>query len=349
MEEKRQYNLDFLRIFACFMVVVLHVAAQNWKIIPPQSVDWQVFNIYDVFTRSCVPLFFMISGKLFLSRDDVSIKRLFSKNILKLVFIYFIWSFLYAIDTIGVENVIASPDISKLFQATITSKYHLWYLPTLVSMYFVVPIFISMKSYKNGIILNYSALLFFIFTILRCSILILPINKSFTTLLNKFSFVFNTYYGYFLLGYLLDKYKDKFKKIPSFVLALGFLVVGTLTAVGNYYLSVKAGKAVSTLYSNSFIATFLEAILLFLLFLRLPNFNANQTTEKIIKKISAYTFFVYLFHLFLLEHLNGWFGFNSLSFNPIISVPVISLFIFVLCLIIAAIIDKIPVIRKILF
>ncbi len=28
---EREYNMDYLRIFACFMVIFLHVAAQNWS------------------------------------------------------------------------------------------------------------------------------------------------------------------------------------------------------------------------------------------------------------------------------------------------------------------------------
>lgn len=207
MEQKRQYNLDLLRILACFMVLVIHVSAQNWYTILPQSTEWQIFNIYDVFARSSVPLFFMLSGKLFLSRDDISFKMLFSKNILKLVFVYFLWSFLYAVDQIGIKNIIASPDLTLLFTTTVGSKYHLWYLPALVSAYLLIPVFIGLKSYKNEKVLDYITILFVAFAVLKYSVMLLPMHQSFIDLLNKFSFVFDTFCGYFLLGHILDKYQ----------------------------------------------------------------------------------------------------------------------------------------------
>ena len=349
MEQKRQYNMDLLRIFACFMVIVLHVSGQNLGSISPASVDWQIFNVFEVLVRCSVPLFFMISGKLFLSRDDISIKRLFSKNILKLTLVYFIWSFLYAVDTVGVGNIIASPDISLLFSATVASKYHLWYLPSMVSVYLVIPVFIAVKSYKNGKVLDYVALLFFIFSIVRQSILLLPMDPAFAGLLNKFNFIFGVPSGYFLLGHLLDKYKEKLKKIPSYVLILAFLAITAATAAGSFFLSAEAGTSVSPLYDDYFISTFLEAAIIFLLFLRLSELKIHKTAEKIIEKLSAYTLFVYLFHPFVLEHLNSWFGLNSLSFSPVISTPVISLITFAICIASAAVISIIPGIRKILF
>lgn len=347
MEQKRQYNLDLLRILACFMVLVIHVSAQNWYTILPQSTEWQIFNIYDVFARSSVPLFFMLSGKLFLSRDDVSFKKLFSKNILKLVFVYFLWSFLYAVDQIGIKNIISSPDLTLLFTTTVGSKYHLWYLPALVSVYFLIPVFIGLKSYKNGKVLNYITILFVVFVVLKYSVMLLPMHQSFINLLNKFSFVFDIHCGFFLFGHILDKYQEKLKKIPSFVLLIIFFITGTLTALGSYLLSVKTGTATEALYNYFIISTLIEAVTIFILFLRLSNLNINKTLGAIIKKISTYTLFVYLLHPFLIEHLYLWFGLNTLSLSPIISVPLISVILFVLGTVIAMILDKIPIIRKI--
>lgn len=347
MEQKRQYNLDLLRILACFMVLVIHVSAQNWYTISPQSREWQIFNIYNVFARSAVPLFFMLSGKLFLAKDDISFKKLFSKKILKLIFVYFIWSFLYAVDQIDIGNIIAAPDLEKLFTTTVASKYHLWYLPELISIYLLIPVFVGLKSYKSGKIINYITILFIAFAVLKYSIMLVPMHPSFVELLNKFSFVFDTFCGYFLLGHILDKRQEKLKKIPCFVLLIIFFTTGALTAAGSYFLSVRAGEPIGTLYNNFFIATLINAVIIFILFLRLSNLNINKTFGAIIKKLSAYTLFVYLIHPFLIEQLSRRFSFNSLSFSPVISVPIISVILFVLSAVFAVILDQIPVIRKI--
>lgn len=343
---KRQYNIDILRIFACFMVLILHVAGHNWGKTEPESFAWQVFNVYDILVRSAVPLFFMISGKLFLARDEISVKRLFSKNILKLVLVYFFWSLLYAVDSMGIRELIASRDISRLFTTTVAGKYHLWYLPALVSVYLLIPVFIAMKGYKGGRILDYAAAIFFIFGILRYSVLLLPLDQRVKDILLKFNFTFDSYCGYFLMGHILDKYKEKMKKIPSVVLMLIFVLTAAVTALASSYLSLKAGEGVSTLYNNFFISTFLEASAIFLLFLRIPAFEVKRPLGKIIEKVSSYTFFVYLFHPYVIEHLDLWLGFDSLSFNPALSVPTIALLLMVICMTIAFVLDRIPVIKK---
>lgn len=77
-----EWNIDYLRIFACFMVIILHVSADNWHTADVDSFEWAVFNFYDTAVRSCVPLFFMISGKLFLGRTEIIlISKLYKKNI----------------------------------------------------------------------------------------------------------------------------------------------------------------------------------------------------------------------------------------------------------------------------
>lgn len=92
---EREYNMDYLRIFACFMVIFLHVAAQNWSSVEVTGKQWHVFNLYNSAVRSSVPLFLMLSGKLLLSHgDDFSMKKFFSKNIKKLFIVYLVWAFL---------------------------------------------------------------------------------------------------------------------------------------------------------------------------------------------------------------------------------------------------------------
>lgn len=77
---EREYNMDYLRIFACFMVIFLHVAAQNWSSVEVTSREWHVFNLYDTAVRSAVPLFVMLSGKLILSKNtEFSVKGFYQK------------------------------------------------------------------------------------------------------------------------------------------------------------------------------------------------------------------------------------------------------------------------------
>ena len=256
MKTERQYNIDFLRILACFAVVLLHFSVQNWTVSPIQSFDWKVFNLYRVLVAFPVPVFFMISGKLFLSKDSVSLKKLYFKNIGMLVLLYFLWSFLYAVDLIGVTALFTNFDPKYFFTVFCGSKYHLWYLTELAGLYMLVPVFIAAKNYKNGKILEYICIASFVFGVLIYSIKLFPIPANVTTLLSKYNFTIGTYSGYFILGYLLDKYKQKFAKLKSGLLVAVFLLLCLVSAVLTYFFSLKDGKPTALFYSNCFITTY---------------------------------------------------------------------------------------------
>ena len=348
MISKREYNLDFLRIAACFMVILLHTSAQNWDSVPFTSFEWMAFNTYNSSVRSAVALFFMLSGKLFLSKETLSFKPLFLRNILKLLFVYGLWSLLYAIDTIGILNILNNFDLHRFASVTIASKYHLWYLPELISVYLMLPVLFAVKYYQNGKILNYICIMIFLFTIVRSSILLFVDSTLLTTLSRKVNFSLGSCCGYFILGYVLDQNKGKLRKIKTPVLLFSFAALVGITATGAYLDSAAKGAASGDLYNDIFITTCFEAIVLFTLFLRVPSENINEQMGLWLQKISKYTFFVYLIHPFILEHLKSLFLLHTLSFNPWLSTPIIAVGTFLVSMCIARIIDMMPGLNKFL-
>ena len=102
--KQRNVSFDLMRICAAILVVLLHVAALKSKTVEPTSFEWQTMNFYNCFTRSCVPLFFMLNGAFSLKKD-IDIKKLYLKKIIPLVLIYIVWSFLYTVDTLGIDSV----------------------------------------------------------------------------------------------------------------------------------------------------------------------------------------------------------------------------------------------------
>ena len=75
--------------------------------------------------------------------------------------------------------------------------------------------------------------------------------------------------------------------------------------------------------------------------------NSEGKRNQMIVKISECTFFIYMFHVFLLEKMN-LLGITTVSFQPLISVPLLSVIAFCISLLLAFIVDKIPVLGKIL-
>lgn len=343
MGQKRDLRIDLLRIFACFMVVFLHVSGQNWSRVNVHSMEWLAFNVYDSAVRSCVPLFFMISGKLFLSRNQLMpLKQLFQKNIGKLLIIYFVWSFLYAVDRIGISHL----TIETLFEETLASEFHLWYLPALIGVYLMLPVLWCIVHYEQGKYLKYTCIAVWGLGILRATFLALPfLPDIIRELLSTFSFDLGIYCGYFLMGYYIDNIKEKWQHIKT-IYFIGVLIF--VTAVGiilTQIYSLYNGEQVSFLYENQTFFPAVEAILILMIFLKIPIHQSMYRLQTKIVQVSHYTLFVYLFHPFVIEHLDNLLHINSLSFNAWFSVPILSIGITLFSMFMAHIFSKIHLIK----
>lgn len=340
----RRLNIDYLRVTACLMVIFLHLSTQFWHVTDVQTGEWAIYNLYDCIVRSAVPLFFMISGMLFLEKNKIPpLKVLFKKNILKIFVIYVFWSYLYAVDSVGLNNFL---NLKKVLYYMVYPKYHLWYLPVLIAMYLILPVFWTIVKYEDGKYLKYVCTMFFLFAIVKQTFNQIPLlDYPFNEYFDSFNFAFTGYTGYYLFGYVLDHYKDYFKKIPTSVLFFLFIAL-VLTASELNLLYARSIVKPTTLFYKNNVFVFFEALTLFMIFLRLPRIQMFEKYPSFVLKVSKNTLFVYLFHVFVIEKLNMYFHVNVLSVTPIISIPVLTLIIFFICQIVAEILNKIPLINK---
>lgn len=340
---KREWNIDYLRILACFMVVFLHVSGQNFRMSDVNSVEWIIFNVYDSAVRSSVPIFVMISGYLFLSkREMVSISTLLRKYILRFLYIYFIWSCFYGVFRILRNGIQEQNIFVGIIIETLKSNFHLWYLPMLISIYLLLPILWSVSHYENGKYLKYACLLFFVFGIIKSTVLSLFIdNKIISDLLNIFNYPLVEHSGYFLWGYYIGIKKNQFLKYNNIILIILLICTIGLSSYITHIDAMRLGKASTLLYSNFSITVFLEATLLFIIFMKKKITKISEHKKVIIKTISRLTFFTYLFHPFVIDCMKYYLNITSLSFNPLLSVPILSIVIFFVCLVFGSILDQV--------
>lgn len=343
-EKKRNYSLDLLRILACFMVIVLHVAAANWYSTPFNTFHFNVYNFYDSLVRAAVPLFVMISGVFFLKSEIIETKILYKKNILKLITFYLVWSFIYYLFEAIVYNqeFVLLSLISKL----IIGHYHLWFIPMMIGLYIIAPLLSKITINSNEKLFKY----FFIVFIVGC----LFKTLSFCSFLPKYEFVelivstfpidiICQFYSYFLLGYFLYNYdiSDKLKKL---FYILGILSVFVCT-IGTWFLSRYNGINDCNLYTEFSIFTLFESIALFLWFK-----NTSFISEKIysdkVSNLSKCTLGIYAIHVIVMNLLFKYNIINITDFNPILSVPIISVVIFGISLSCILLLKKIKFINK---
>ena len=344
---KRRFDLDCLRIFACFMVIIVHASTQWWYVEDPGSIQWKIYNLYNSAVRSSVPVFVMLSGELFLNKSELSIKRLFRKNIWKLLVVYCLWALFYGVDSLGLKEALKPENFFTLFQQIAYPKFHLWYLPTLIGIYIMIPIFWVAAKQKKNIYLEYACGMFFVFAIMRTTVLnVFESHETIKTILNVIPYELCGLSGYFITGYMLAEKKEYLVKIKTRYLLSLLAIIVIVTAKVEEYRAVSFGDLRGAYYANNVLPTFLEAAIIFVLFLKIPSDVADSKTKCIISRISEYTLFIYLIHVFILEHLNSWFGISTASFNALISVPAVSVLVFGISLVLAFLFEKIPIVGK---
>lgn len=348
---ERLIYLDLMRIFATFTVIVLHASAQNWLDVPTNSYEWQILNIYNTFVRFNVQLFVVISGALFLDTSyKTTIKKLYTKNILRLITAYVAWSFIYAVMTYLYSNLNYnfSDMIKYLINTTIKSHYHLWFVPMIIGVYIIVPILKPITEHKDSKkICEYFLILFFLIGILKPSIFAFdfPYKEQLHTLANLInSSTVSGWLGYFILGYYLRKYPiNKIYRIIIYILAI---IAYGFTAIANSYLSIKTGVATSFFTFSFSLSSFLSTVAFFIFFkYEVSKIKLSEGSIKVIEKISKNMFGLYLIHALILKILFN-FGISSLSFNPLLSIPFVSILTFIFGYIIVVLISKIPFINR---
>lgn len=336
--------LDYLRVFATFGVILIHVSAQNWYTTDVRTVNWQIFNVYDSLVRWPVPVFVMISGAVFLGREW-NIKTIFSKHILRLTTAFLFWGLIYALfKDLGIANVIRN---------VIAGHPHMWFIPMIIGLYIGIPIFQkiteSQKLTKYFLAVSFVSLfalpqIRFMYQDLRLE------TGAFQDILSVLTETVSQVKGsliagyacYFVAGYYFSKTElSKKARVAIYWLgALGFLSTIFLDA----FYSIRHRNPVEYYYDSYTVNVLLESIAVFVWFRY--HVRDREKWKLISQNMAKYSFGAYLVHILILDQLYYRFGLNTLSFQPILSVPVIGLIVFVISFAISGLLNQIPVLKR---
>lgn len=146
------------------------------------------------------------------------------------------------------------------------------------------------------------------------------------------------YTGYFLLGHFLNKTHIP-PKTECMIYVAG--IIGFVsTVLMSLYASQFKGSVSEDFYSNYTVNILCEALAVFVFFKSRLN-----RPSRIIRLLSQYSFGVYLVHIFVLDMI-ALLGLNSMTFSPVLSIPVICVIVFIVSFAISAILNHIPVLNK---
>lgn len=339
----RVVKYDILRIIASFAIVLLHVSASYWNVVNIHSKEFLVMTIYNSLTRFAVPVFFMLSGLFLVSPDRKN--PAVSRRFLKLLMLFYVWSAFYAFQGIAIDTLSGefSMEVWKAsVQRFIYGHSHMWFISLLLGFYLLIPVARQICIKKE--ILQYYLMLWIAFRFLvpcLTNLFHLYIIQARIDSLGLDILV--GYFGYFLLGYYLNATNIK-KEIRLVIYTMG-LVALCLTIFLTIRDCIASGTCAENWFSPNSPNILVLSIAIF------TCFKYGKALDKVKRptlwqKISGYTFFVYMFHMFVIEKLN-LVGINTLSFPVVISIPILTIFSFGVSLLGANVADHLPIVRKI--
>ena len=351
----RWQYLDVCRVLAIFSVVMIHTIPTG--LYPVGSFDWSALSFYNGITRFCVPLFFMISGALFLGPEKkLSVRALYAQYIVRLVTCLLFWSAMYYLVIVyGRDSSFQWSEFDiRSFTAQVLGghPYHHWFLFMIISLYLLIPLLRCIT--RNVRPARYYLILWGMFEIGVYSLQLLGISfpgmgePGLFWVEQAISFAGRVtptmvmgMSGYMVLGWYLHAHPPggAARRMGQLLGVAGLLV----TLVGTCAVSLRAGELVQSFYSTRSPAVLALSIALFVTARKLWPV-ATKEENRLLKVLSECCFGVYLVHDFFLVFLRDR-GLTPDILPSVIAPPVLTVTCFILSFCTVYLIRKIPRLR----
>lgn len=345
---KRIYYLDILRAIACLSVIIIHTSAK-YVIKDFGTFNFYIGNLFDSIAYIGVPLFVMISGSLMLDEKyNYSNKKLI-KHITKLIVFFLFWSVLYSIAYNIIGKIFVkheAVDIVEFFKSIVTGHFHLWFIYMIVGLYLIVPLLRLWVKMENKKYIEYFIILSIIFSFILPQIVSFGSYYcgSFEQIKIILDFIDLKYVGgfttYFILGWYLNNYDIKNKKLLYILGITGFVLTFTATA----FLTITKGKAIQ-MYEELTINILLQALMIFTI-VKNKYKSLDSLNNKLILGISKNSLGIYAVHPALLSIIYMIFEKLNLN-NAIINIPIAFAVTLIISYAVAYIIRKIPLLKNV--
>lgn len=331
MKNEKIACFEWLRLFAAFAVVVMHVEGRFWMSISHESRQWLMLTAWDGLVRWPVPVFIMITGALFLPRRT-ELRTVLTRYIPRMLCAWAFWSGVYILRELHIgKNV----DVVQQFLA---GHYHMWYIPFLMGVYLVLP-FVQRIAEDDRLtrqLLLVSGVIALVIPWLAdlLALLLPQLGGPVRTVEGNLNFAFFfDHLAVLLLGHVLHR-TELTPKQRRILYALGLLGV-MLTAPATIWASRRTGLQ-SAVFCDIAAPNVLCAAAAVFVFAR---YNLTKL-PKAVEWMARYSFGVYLLHPLLIDLLADH------GFHALVSMPLTSVVVFALSLVISAILGKLPFLGK---
>jgi len=340
--------IDYIKCIAILCVILVHLCGRYRFVTTTEAQYMGAFALAWI-VRIGVPLFFMCTGALFLHIRELDIKKLFRKNIPKLVVCLILYSFIYSAflkrglildNQMGVISFIKETvkEILKMEGAS-----SLWYMYAIICVYLMIPIYRVIVDNASKRLIEYYLLMSLLASVMLMFLNIprLSILAGWTNNL-KYIWMFCGYSIYIVGGAYIAKY-DIPRKVRYVIYAMAVI---SLTFVELSKDQLVAHPAVGEYNINDYLSplTMVYAIAVFIFIKECCAMKSEESRlYPAVKFISRNTLGIYLIHSMLVDILVIKLPLNG---NIFVVIPVHFVIVLILTVIIVFILKKIPFVGK---
>lgn len=354
---KRICFLDYLRVFACFLVILVH-ASENYYGAPgstdmagPQSflaneTDRLWVSIYDGFSRMAVPLFMLVSAFLLVPlKEEQSTMEFYKRRAVRILPAFIFFMVVYSTvpmlwNQITMET--ATTDLLRLPLNFPTLAGHLWFMYPLISLYLFIPMISPWLAKASAREERFFIVLFLISTCMPY------LNRFFGEVWgqcfwNDFHLLwyFSGYLGYLVVAHYIRVHLD-WSVRKRILIGTTLLVVGAVWTILSFYVQAVPGVLHSTPvlelgWSFCTINCVMLTIGAFLLFTCIR----KTKTPRMIAELSNCSYGMYLMHILWLGFWVGIFK-GEMALPTVLAIPVIAVATFTCSFLATKLLSVIP-------
>lgn len=354
---KRIVFLDYVRVFACFLVMVVH-ASENFygaegstDMAGPQSYlanegDRLWVAVYDGFSRMAVPLFMIVSAFLLAPmKAGLTSWQFYRQRCIRILPPFFIFMILYSTLPMlwgQIDAETSLKDVSRIFLNFPSQAGHLWFMYPLISLYLFIPV---ISPWLNKATAKEELFFIGLFLLSTC----MPyLNRCFGEVWgqcfwNEYHILwyFSGYLGYLVLAHYIHVHLTWNRSI-RLVIGIASMLVGALLTIYSFYVQAIPGVTLVTPEIEiGWAFCTINCVLLtagtFLAFTCI----GNSKSPRLITEMSKLSYGMYLMHIFWLGLWVTVFK-HDLALPTVAAIPCIAVSTFICCYVTTKIISLIP-------
>lgn len=338
--------LDYMRVIACFMVIIVHscefffIDGDNIGIRNMEDGFW--VSVIDSAFRCSVPLFVMISSYLLVPvRSGVT--TFIKRRMVRVVIPFIIWSILYAVLPY-IWGGMQAPDVKNSLLHLVynfnDASGHMWFVYMIIGLYLFMPIISPWLEKVNK-------------KIELCFLLLWVISSFFPYIRtavgcvygecywNEYNMLwyFSGFIGYLVLAHYIRHHlqwnKTKMVTLGTTLYLIGYIITATI-----WYNRIPTSCTLQQLELSWRFCTPNVIMMSFGAFVIIKAvFSRREGENRIVQEISNLSYGIYLMHIFI---LGGIYSLVDGLFPTYATIPLVGLLTFIACCVITKILSYLP-------